>query len=78
MHCIPFLLCSLFLTVAASFYDGHRIPADLFFPFLPIFPCGSAENYISCSLDTHRITSTNEPGPGFFVLAGNKQTNKQK
>lgn len=63
MHCIPFLLCSLFLTVTASFYDGHRIPADLFLPFLPIFCHGSAENCISCSLDTHRLTSTNEPGP---------------
>lgn len=72
MHCIPFLLCSLFLTVAASFYDGHRIPADLFLPFLPVFPCVSAENCISCSLATHRLTSTNEHRPGFFVMAGKK------
>lgn len=71
MHCIPFLPCSIFLTVAAPFYDGHRIPAVLFLLFLPIFPHGSAENCISCSLDTHRLISTNEPGPGFF--SGRKQ-----
>lgn len=37
IKCIPFLLCSLFLTVAASFYDGHTIPADFFLPFLSQF-----------------------------------------
>lgn len=63
MHCIPFPLmdlCSLFLTVSASFSGLCRIPADLFLSFLPVFPHSSAAGCVSCLLYTCKLASAEE------------------